>query len=337
MKGLQNAGHEISFLGSCPTLLEETAKLEIGNWKLEIGDPPVTKWGAVSFVWRKFFMKKKLLRYCATALHPDAVLMLSLSEKLLLTNWLTKRGVKVFWIEHDRVGRWLTHNPWLLRLRKLSKLATTVVVSNLSKEIYERLGWLPERIVAIPNGIEPERFFPTPDPNPNSSKLRVGCVARLTHDKGVDLLIDAVAGLLNVECTIVGTGKVQQSLQERAHRYTGIPIHFLPSVPDVADFYRSQDVIVLPSREHDPFGLVIAEAMACGTPTIVTDACGIASYLNEDESLIVKAGSSEALKGALREAQEERLRSLLREHGSQAARERFSSEKMVESYRKLLT
>ena len=63
MKGLLERGHEVRFVGSCPTLLQAIGnkRREVVVKKLDIGPPPVTKWGVISFVWRKGEMKKKLI------------------------------------------------------------------------------------------------------------------------------------------------------------------------------------------------------------------------------------------------------------------------------------
>ena len=234
MKGLREKGHEVRFLGSCPVLLKRTRDLGLGTTELNIGIPPVTKWGATSFLWRKRKMQKKLVSAVKVAwvsdpcfgdpslsvgmipAPPDAIFMLSLSEKLLLTEWAHSKGIKVFWIEHDRIGRWLTKNPWLPRLRKLSRLATTITVSDLSRDLYLEMGWDPEKTISIPNGVDVKRFGVMQHGPEGHATFHVGCIARLTHDKGVDLLIEAVKDLPNVTLTIVGQGKEERTLHQRA-------------------------------------------------------------------------------------------------------------------------
>src|SRR3989338_4926158 len=95
--------------------------------------------------------------------------MLSLTEKILLTPWALQQGIKVYWVEHDRIGHWLTWNPWLPILCKLSKNVTTFVVSEFSRKLYLNLGWPPEKTVAIPNGVN----LPSPNqPSPQSSPFK---------------------------------------------------------------------------------------------------------------------------------------------------------------------
>jgi glycosyltransferase involved in cell wall biosynthesis len=231
-------------------------------------------------------------------------------------------------------------NPWLPRLRLLSRLATTIVVSDLSRKLYLKMGWDPTRTLAISNGIDVGQFkgaSPKTYPlQPNT--FRVGCIARLTHDKGVDLLIEAVRDLPNIHLTIVGTGREEENL--RALLKKNLPTtnyQLLTTHPHPADFYHSLDTLVLPSRSHDPFGLVVAEAMAAGVPTIATDACGIVGYLTKAESIVVPAGSSSALRGALGEVQKKNIWENLAKRGPEVAKEKFSLSKMVDAYAALLS
>jgi glycosyltransferase involved in cell wall biosynthesis len=351
MEGLRKKGHDVRFLGSCPVLYEESAKIQIPNIKLDVGKPPVTKWGAISFLWRRKEMQQKLIKAMAQQKeqHDTAFFMLSLTEKLLLTQWAHDHGIKVFWIEHDRIGRWLKWNPWLPMLRRLSSLATTVAVSDMSRKMYIDLGWKPENVIAIPNGINVEKFsgrkeedrWQMPDDASFSVTLRLGCIARLTKDKGVDLLIEAVRDLPDVSLTIVGMGREEPAVRraaEQVNELTSKRVTFLSSVVSTLDFFQNIDVLVLPSREHDPFGLVVAEAMAAGIPVICTEACGIASHLSRDEAVIVPANDAAALHEAIvLLTQDEALREHLAQQGPVIARERFAEERMIEAYAELLS
>ena len=362
MKGLSERGHAVAFMGSCPILLKKCLTEGIPTVELQIGPPPVTKWQALSFFWRKAKMQRQLintlsaLQATSYSSSPSlgaegklqAIFMLSLSEKLLLTEAAVEKGIPVFWIEHDRVGPWLSKNPWLPRLLNLSKNVTTIVVSELSKKMYEELGFA--NVVAIPNGVDMSRFQAL-SPAPLSLQgegmgVRAGCIARLTPDKGVDLLIEAVKDLPNVTLTIVGKGREEKYLQKLIETVKNTkpltmnhqPTNLVPSVPDLADFYRSLDILVLPSREHDPFGMVAAEAMMLGIPVIVTDACGIAGYLkNGEDAIIVNANSSHALVEGMKQLTDAAMRKRIGEAGKETALKKFALPAMVERYEELLT
>lgn len=342
MQGLAARGHAVAFLGSCPVLLGLCRERGIPYVEHHIGAPPVTKWGVLSFAWCRRKMQAKLRAAFDAFQHLDAVVMLSLSEKLLLTAHASSAGTQVLWLEHDRVGRWLRSNPWLPELRKLSALATTVTVSDLSRDIYIELGWSPASVVSIPNGIDLARFARAatrnPQPATRNSQLRVGCVARLSADKGVDLLIDAVADVPEADLTIVGSGREEVFLRKLIdERGIADRARILPRVDDLGVFYADLDVLVLPSREHDPFGLVAAEAMALGIPVIVTDACGIVRHIAAGkEALVTPAENAPALADALRTMMDTQTRQMIGEAGKRAAEERFSLETMVHAYERLM-
>ncbi|MCF7844961.1 MAG: GNAT family N-acetyltransferase [Kiritimatiellales bacterium] len=358
MEGLLKRGHAVAFLGSCPTLLGECKKRNIPSAELDIGPPPVTKWSAISFMWRKNKMSH-LLKTAIKQFHDlDAVIMLSLSEKLLLTPLLTPSpspSPSPIWLEHDRVGRWLSKNPWLKNLKALSTKVTTIVVSELSKKIYVKLGWPEDKVITIPNGIDPQRFTdkqspPLPACPSEATKERrrvgegpgeradkkttnnkhIGCISRLTHDKGIDLLIQAVNELPNTQLTIVGSGREAQHISRSVNDQISLMSH----IEDLGSFYSSLSVLVLPSREHDPFGLVAAEAMMLGVPVVVTDACGISDYLeNGKDAIIVKANSSSSLKKGIEQALASKT---IGEEGRKTAMEKFTLNKMVDKYEELL-
>ncbi len=337
MKGLNERGHAVAFLGSCPVLLDEIPKLKIPNARLEIGPPAVTKWSAVSFAWRKKHMQLLLENALNSFNKLDAIVMLSLTEKLLMTEWAAKKGIKVFWVEHDRIGPWLTKNPWLPMLKRQSRFATTITVSELSRKMYVELGWDEARVIAIPNGIDLSRFSrrKIEDRRAKSEKLHAGCVARLSREKGVDVLIDAVKGLDDVSLTIVGTGPESEILSKRSNEATSIRI--LPHVDNLGDFYHSLDILILPSREHDPFGMVAAEAMLLGVPVIVTDACGIAGYLHDgNDALIAKANSAASLRDAILKMKDGKTRAAIAKNGRSTAEKTFSLDRMIGRYEELL-
>lgn len=344
MRGLTERGHAVSFLGSCPVLLKEAASCKLQATRLDIGVPPVTKWHALSFLWRQWAMRRLLLdtlnRLPAPRAKLTALIMLSLSEKLLLTEWAIAQGMKVLWIEHDRVGRWLTANPWKVKLRRLSRLVETVVVSSLSRTLYINLGWDSSRIVAIPNGVDLKRIDSAPSllPPLYPHPLHIGCIARLTRDKGVDLLLEAITDLPDVSLTIVGTGRDERHILSLIHRIrTHTPVQVYSSVPDLGAFYRSLDVFVLPSREHDPFGLAAAEAMTLGIPVVVTDVCGIAGYLTDgNDALIANANSALAIREAIVTLRNPAVRATIAEAGRRTAKEKFSLERMVGAYEQLI-
>jgi len=108
-------------------------------------------------------------------------------------------------------------------------------------------------------------------------------------------------------------------------------------VHHIGTFYRSLDAFVLPSRTHDPFGLAAAEAMTLGVATIVTDVCGIARHIDPaKDAIVIRPDSSGALHEAVRALLSRERRASVAHNGKCAAREKFSLERMVDSYEVLL-
>ena len=132
----------------------------------------------------------------------------------------------------------------------------------------------------IPHGVDIKRFSPSPSRRiicqKGKSCLRIGYVGSLVRQKGVHILIEAVAGFNSpFDLTIVGNGPERSSLELLA---TASPvtsrIQFQSSVPNaqLPDTLRKFDVLVLPSISmsnwKEQFGRIIIEAMACGIPVI---------------------------------------------------------------------
>lgn len=69
--------------------------------------------------------------------------------------------------------------------------------------------------------------------------------------------------------------------------------------PEVLDLYRAVDVVVVPSL-YESFSMTALEAMASGTPVVVSSGCGIASYLSDlGRGWVVPPGDAAALAEAL--------------------------------------
>lgn len=337
--GLAGKGHAVSFAGSCDALRPAFRHANLPVADLDIGPPPVSKLAIARFMLQKKRMKRELETMLAGFKKLDVIVMLSLTEKLLLTDVAAARGIRVIWIEHDPVGRWLTKNPWLKLLKKQAAFATTVTVSDLSRAQYLEMDWNPKKTVAIPNGIDDSWFVEKPNVRAGGDTLHLGYVGRLAHEKGVDLLLRAVANVERATIDVVGDGPEETELKRRAERLgLGHRARFHGRRTDIADFYRQIDALALPSRTLDPFGMVVAEAMAMGVPCLVSDACGIASCLQAARDVVVvERDNIRALTKGIQQLQDAEKRALLRMNGAQAARQQFGVSTMVDRYETLFT
>lgn len=338
-KGLADRNHAVAFVGSCQPLLDAFDAAGMIHAEMVELTPPVTKFQAVAFRWKKKSYERMLVSMLDAFGELDAIVMLSMAEKLLLTDVAAARGIKVFWIEHDPVGRWLTKNPWKKLLLRQAALATTVTVSELSRAQYLDMGWDKKRTVAIPNGIDDAWFAGAVPEATHSTAMRLGYVGRLAEEKGVDLLLRAMADMNDATLDVVGDGPEEGALKRQAERLgLGHRVRFLGRRSDVKDFYAQIDALVLPSRTVDPFGMVVAEAMARGIPCVVSDACGIAACLEAADGVaVVRRESATAIAKGVQRVKEAATKASVRAGLRKIAKQQFAVSTMVDAYERLFT
>lgn len=131
----------------------------------------------------------------------------------------------------------------------------------------------------------------------------VGNVGRLHPDKDQATLLKGFALALKQLPTesrlaILGTGRLERDLKALA-RELGIAdkVLFLGQVPDARRYFRAFDVFAL-SSDHEPFGMVLLEAMAAGVPLLAT-ACGGAREVVEGVGILFPLGDAEHLAQGL--------------------------------------
>ncbi|MGI0522809.1 glycosyltransferase [Rhizobium giardinii] len=157
------------------------------------------------------------------------------------------------------------------------------------------------RIHMIPPGYDDSRFFPVSAASRALLRQRLGFdgkvvlgLGRLATNKGYDLLIDAFAVLAKREPEtrlFLALGGTELNDAEEAmlgnlrakvaRTRLSDKVVFSGYIPDedLADYYRAADIFVLSSR-YEPFGMTAIEAMACGTPTVITTNGGLFRVVN---------------------------------------------------------
>lgn len=263
------------------------------------------RWDVLPFLWR----------FCKIVRHvqPDIVhgYMATANEICLLVGCLF--GAKVVWgIRSSFLDYSKYKNPvgWMFLLgRILSPMADLLIANSSSgKAFHIEQGYAPDRWAVIPNGIDTERFKPDVEKRTNVRRALgikdhqrlVGLVGRVEHIKGQDTFLHAaqkvIQGEPNVRFLCVGGGNLEYiaAIKHLANQL-GLDsyIIWLPHHADMPALYNAFDIAVSSSR-GEGFSNVIAEAMACGTPTVVTDV-GDSAYIVGDTGMVVAAQDSDAL------------------------------------------
>jgi glycosyltransferase involved in cell wall biosynthesis len=201
-----------------------------------------------------------------------------------------------------------THENWKMRLynrldQVLMRRADRIVV--LSQEHRRGFADVADRVRLIHNAsipLPPEGEEIQLDHIRQAGKPIIAALARLSPEKGVDLLIEATARLAAsgrpVSLVVAGDGPERDNLARRADCLgIGDSVHFLGSVQNVLSLYAKVDVVVLPSRcGAEGLPNVLLEAMRADVPVVATAVAAVPEVLSDPRSgELVLPGDIEAL------------------------------------------
>jgi len=226
-------------------------------------------------------------------------------------------------------------------LEALAAYDASHIIANsgyIAREIVRNYGVPRDRISAVLGGIDPEVLAVSAErrvPDVRSAlagpdDVLVGFVGRLDAEKGLDVLLDAVAALLDrnpqLRLALAGSGRLEGTLRAALAPFGGRArlLGYLGGEA-LSYFYRACDMVVVPSV-YEPFGLVALEAMTAGAATIVTDAGGLPEILRDGEDgIVVPFGEPRGLAEAIEDLSADRsLRARFAASASKRARESFS-------------
>jgi len=219
----------------------------------------------------------------------------------------------------------------------------------LKRHLIEDEGVRESLVHVCPNGIDLQTFHPGPAVRPDNippGAFVIGVVTVLRPEKDLATLIEAFASVRDsrteIKLVIVGSGPELERLQQFA-RKAGVAEDCIwqPATANVAEWYRSVDACVLPSRS-EAFPNSIMEAMACGCAVVASNAGGIPELVEDGVTgLLFEAGSPAALAAALRRVIADcQLRQALARAGEKLVRENLSrraaAERMGEIYTSII-
>lgn len=232
------------------------------------------------------------------SLAPDAIEVSDRFTMRSLGRWGARHGVRTVMVSHERLDR-LT--GMLLpsgiargladyaNRRTAATYDTVMCTTRFAREEFDRIG--AQNVMTVPLGVDLDVFHPrrySADLRGRWAKpgqlLLVHC-GRLSVEKRADRSIDTVAALcdsgVDARLVMVGEGPLLGRLQRQAARLPVDFTGFIDSRDSVAAILASADVVLAPGP-HETFGLAALEALACGTPAVVSRTSALTEILTED-------------------------------------------------------
>ena len=222
--------------------------------------------------------------------------------------------------------------------------AVSVNRDDYPPQMVRSFGFNRRRLSVIYNGVEvPERL---PSAAERSSArlalgldpalFHVGYVGRVSPEKGITFLLDAMAEIGN-GCSLVvaGDGAEMDAMKQRIDEHgLGGSVRFLGYVSKPAAVFEAVDVLVVPSLWNEAFGRVVVEAMARGAVVVATSVGGMQEiFVHRQEGLQVPRANSSAIAASIRELMaDKKLREGLSAAGFECARQKFSIARVCEQY-----
>ncbi len=181
--------------------------------------------------------------------------------------------------------------------RAYAPVGAFICPSSFCADVMTRAGVFPDRLHVVGNFVDAAAV--QPKHRPGGDLVYVG---RLSHEKGLDTLVDAVGLLPGVVLHVLGTGPLLESLRRQAAEVAPGRVRFHGHLqkPAVLDHVRRSSVAVLPSRCHENQPMAVLEAFACGVPVVATALGGLPELVGRGERGFVVPSEPDALAAALR-------------------------------------
>jgi len=288
--GLRALGHEVSLI-----TLRKDANFDIGGIDLGASTKLV------------YLTKIPTLRRLVRKLSPD----------IFHAHYASSYGYLASFLDHPRkiVSVWgddiveFPENHFIFRSmikRSLEKAYHITATNQFLKDISMKFNCKLPTITIIPFGIDLESF---PYANrPQSKTVRIGIAKGLRPKYGVDILIRAFAGILqvrpDVELHVAGRGSFEESYGSLLDKLNlRSKVKFLGLLPHerIPQFLSDIDIFAMPSiSDGESFGVAALEASATGLPVVATKVGGVPEVVIDGETgILVERGNVEELAQAI--------------------------------------
>ena len=252
-------------------------------------------------------------------------------------------GCRVIHTEHEYYSLMSPRAQRLLRV--LTRLAdhVTAVAEPVRTFLEGTVGLPPSKLITIQNGVEVHRYeaaipHDRDEWDLKNSDVIIGCVARLSQEKGHTVLLHAFRKVISrhpeARLALIGDGEERERLQHLATDLSiGHFVRFLGLRADVPEILAACDLFTLPSIQEG-FPMVILEALAAGKAVIASEVGAISDVIRHGATgLLVPPGDTDALADALcLLIEDEEARQRLGQSGRELVRKAYDFERTVGQY-----
>lgn len=295
------------------------------------------------------FRTAKVLRQQIRIVAPEVIHANSIRAGIVASLAARGTGTQVIWHVHDTLPK----HPISTAVRAFASLSGNtrfIAVSHSTAKHFQGRFPFGERLLAIYNGVDLSRF---PVKQSGNSEFRksiglsqddflVCAIGQICARKGLLELIDALAQIRHQARSIhlAVAGKVVFRHEEEylktlcsAIERSGMQdrVHFTGELSNVSPLLQAADLLILNSRD-EPFGLVLIEAMASGTPVLAARVGGIPEIVTDSENgWLVEKGDTQALAARLLDLSQSRDQlEQVTQRALQEVRLRFSIDRFLQ-------
>lgn len=218
----------------------------------------------------------------------------------------------------------------------LGNAKSVAVGEAVNKNLKEDVGITDSKVIY--NGVILKKTDNQVDDIVGYDGTKLGCIARLSEQKGLTYLIEAMSLLTtkDIRLFIVGDGELRNELENKVEElHLQDSVTFLGYRKDIVECINSFDFCVLPSV-FEGFGLVAIEAFMNSKTLVATDIPGLNEVVTNKNGILVPAKNPGALASAIDKlATDVPLRNRLAFHAKKTYEEKFSYSMFLENYRAL--
>lgn len=301
------------------------------------------------FVWDAYKISKRICR-------ENKIDVITTQDPLStgLVGYLLKRKLKIplnvqlhgdylnndFWLKESILNRFLNISGNFI-IRRADSIRA--VSNNTRNNLVSKIGVLNEKLIVFPVFVNTDSENIGYEKQYSKFKNVVLFVGRLSREKNVETLLIAAQKVLNKSpqtlFLIVGDGQKRKDLERFSQELEiegNVKFEGAVGYKQIRSYYQLCDILVLPSK-HEGWGRVVIEALACAKPVIVSDACGVAEFvLNEECGFVFPVDRPDILVEKITYSLEHpELREKMGERGQRYVKENLDIEKNAHKYREM--